>query len=63
MSGYVSPIPTEERGVYHSVMRREIDVRRRHMFPQADGSQLACDPRVCRECYREANWKEGQARG
>lgn len=29
--------------------------RRVHFFPQADGSEIACHPRFCRECAREKN--------
>ena len=63
MSGYVSPLATKTSGTYHRILQREVNVKRRHVFPQADGSEQLCDPAGCRECYREAHWSAGQTHG
>lgn len=34
-----------------------------HYFPRADGGEQYCAPAHCRECWREANWMEGQTHG
>jgi hypothetical protein len=64
MAGYVSPIPVEWPDDYRT---RPGHVRgtpaRIHMFPQANGRVVWCDPRLCRECEREKTWKEGQTHG
>ena len=36
-----------------------------HYYRQADGRNFPCTgtPNLCRECYREKNWSEGQTHG
>jgi hypothetical protein len=47
---YVSPIP-----IYTSTFDD-----RHHCFPCPDGGGKLCDPKGCRECWREKNWTLGQ---
>lgn len=57
VSGYVSPIPAEIRTDYRKRIEGQPIKRRVHIWPQADGSEQMCNPDLCRECYREQNWK------
>lgn len=63
MSGYVSPVRAEIRVDYRFRIEGVAQERRLHIFTQADGSEQICNPSLCRECYREAHWSEGQTRG
>lgn len=36
---------------------------RYHYFPQANGGEAYCEPRLCREHWREQHWQEGQTHG
>lgn len=63
MSGYVSPVRAEIRTDYRFRIDGAAQDRRLHIFVQADGSEQLCNPAGCRECYREAHWREGQTRG
>ncbi len=59
---YVSPFPIVTTPNY---ARRDEDgnafVERRHRFTLAEGRVVDCDPRACREHWREANWPAGGA--
>lgn len=51
--GYVSPLRTTIAA----------SGQKYHYFPQANGSDIFCNPESCRECWREANWWAGQTHG
>lgn len=51
---YRSPTPTK-KGVRSG--------KPYHIFRQANGSEIICEPACCREHYREAHWQEGQTHG
>lgn len=65
MTGYRSPFPKRlhdpNTRFTHEKYRRESYVV--HVFPRPDGREDICDPRFCRECNREREWKEGQTHG
>lgn len=53
MSGYVSPLPIGE--TYKG--------QRVHVTLNEFRQRVGCNPKTCRECYREKHWKAGQANG
>lgn len=58
---YVSPYPVT-RDLDYSRQPRE--KRRMHVFEVGlAGNVVRCDPRCCRECWREVHWIAGQERG
>lgn len=63
MTGYVSPIPAEERPNYRRRIEGNPAIERLHLWPLSNGQVIPCDSRFCRECFREKCWKEGQVRG
>ena len=59
MSGYISPLKAERMTCYTVRVRGQPTKQRMHYWPNVGW----CQPKVCRECYREKNWKEGQTHG
>ena len=55
---YVSPIPTKVIDRYSRSKGRVIPVRS-HLFPNPHGREpTLCEPRKCREHWRETNWHD-----
>jgi hypothetical protein len=52
---YVSPLPVRIAADYFDKPAGgDWPVERiRHVFVQADGTEILCRPRFCRECFRE----------
>lgn len=60
MGRYVSPIPAEERPNYRRRIEGVARLERTHLW---GGGGIPCEPTMCRECYREKHWREGQTHG
>ena len=58
---YISPVPVTTIRRYSYQIGDYVDIRV-HQYPHGDGVQH-CDPKSCRECYRERHWKAGQTHG
>lgn len=55
---YVSPFRSEFRPDYSHRGEGWPPLVRKHIFPQSDGTEVACNPKHCRECYRERQCEE-----
>ena len=60
---YVSPYPASICLNYRRRIDGDAQEDRLHIFSDPNGVITRCDPRACRECYREKNWTKGQTHG